>query len=183
VTKLVLCRHADPVRPEQAAALARALGATQLAAVYTSPLERAGATASLVAEEHHLVPIVVDDLREIDFGEVEGLGFDDFPPELQDTLLREPTRVRFPGGEGYAELRRRVGEAMDAIVAAHADETAAVVTHAGVIRAALALWLQIPDEAVFRIGQRHASVNVVEWIDGVPVARLVNGSPESAPLA
>jgi hypothetical protein len=25
-------------------------------------------------------------------------------------------------------------------------------------------------------------VNVVEWIDGVPSARLVNGGPESAPL-
>jgi broad specificity phosphatase PhoE len=180
VTKLVACRHADPARPEQAVALAQGLSALPLAAVYTSPLDRARATAAVVAEEHRLVPIVVDDLREIDLGEVEGLGFDDFPQELQDALLREPTRVRFPGGEGYAELKRRVGEAMDAIVAAHANETAAVVTHAGVIRAALALWLQIPDEAVFRIDQRHASVNVVEWIDAVPMVRLVNAGPGSA---
>jgi broad specificity phosphatase PhoE len=182
VTTLVLCRHGDPVRPEQAAALARALRATPLAAVYTSPLKRAGATAKVIAHEHRLVPLVVDDLREIDFGEVDGVGFDDFPKELQDALLSEPTRVQFPGGESYAELKRRVGPAMEEIVAAHAQEVVAVVTHAGVIRAALALWLQIPDDAVFRIDQRPASVNIVEWLDGVPVARLVNGSPEIAPL-
>ncbi len=151
MTKLIVCRHADPARPEGAAALAQALSATPLAAIYTSPLERAAATAAVVAEEHRLVPVVVDDLREIDFGEVEGLTFDDLPQELQDALLREPMRVRFPGGEGYPELKRRVSEAMDGIVTAHAHESAAVVTHAGVIRAALALWLQIPDEAVFRI--------------------------------
>jgi broad specificity phosphatase PhoE len=182
MTTLVLCRHADPERPEQGGVLARTFGAARLAAVYTSPLERARATAAAVAREHGLAPIVVDDLREIDFGEVDGLGFDDFPKELQRGLLREPTRVRFPDGESYAELKRRVVKATEEIVGAHAHETVVVVTHAGAIRAALAAWLQIPDEAVFRIDQRFASVNVVEWIDGVPSARLVNGGPESAPL-
>lgn len=182
MTTLVLCRHADPGRSEQRSVLARTLSSAPLAAVYASPLERARATAAAVAHAHRLVPIVVDDLREIDFGDVDGLGFDDFPKELQDSLLREPTRARFPGGESYGELKRRVGKATEAIVGAHAHETVAVVTHAGVIRAALACWLQIPDEAVFRIDQRFASVNVIEWIDGVPIARLVNGSPEGAPL-
>jgi broad specificity phosphatase PhoE len=182
MTTLVLCRHADPARPGQGAVLARALNAAAFAAVYTSPLERAGATAAAVAHEHGLAPIVVDDLREIDFGDVDGLAFDDYPKQLQDALLREPARARFPGGESYAELKSRVGMAMQKIVAAHAHDTVGLVTHAGVIRAALATWLQIPDEAVFRIDQRYTSVNVVEWIDGVPVARLVNGSPESAPL-
>ena len=182
MTTLVLCRHADPARSGEATALARALRATPLAAVYTSPLERAGATAAAVAREHGLVPIIVGDLREIDFGDVEGLSFDDFPKELQDSLVREPTSVQFPGGESYAVLKRRVRNAMDEIVAAHPHETVAVVTHAGVIRAALATWLQISDEAVFRIDQRHASVNVVEWVDGIPNVRLVNGSPDNAPL-
>jgi broad specificity phosphatase PhoE len=182
VTTLVLCRHADPERPDQRDALAQALQATPLATVYTSPLERARATAAVVAHKHGLVPIAVDDLSEIDFGELDGVEFDDFPEELRQALLNEPTSVRFPGGENYAELKERVGMAMEGIVAAHAHETVAVVTHGGVIRAALATWLQIPDEAVFRIDQRHASVNIVEWIDGVPIARLVNGGPEKAPL-
>jgi hypothetical protein len=38
------------------------------------------------------------------------------------------------------------------------------------------VWLGIVGEALFRIDQRPASVNVVDWVDGVPLIRLVNGS-------
>jgi len=180
VTTLVLCRHADPSRPEQALGLARALANVPLTTVYSSPLDRARDTAAALTEGLGRAPIVVDDLREIDFGEVDGLGFDDLPDELQAGLLHEPTRVRFPGGETWAELRSRVCRALDAIVASHPHEVVAVVSHAGPIRAALATWLRMADETVFRLDQRNASINVVEWIDGVPIVRLVNG--DTAPL-
>jgi broad specificity phosphatase PhoE len=48
--------------------------------------------------------------------------------------------------------------------------------HKGSIRAALGAWLGIAGEAIFRIDQRTASVNIVDWLDGVPVVRLVNGT-------
>jgi alpha-ribazole phosphatase len=65
---------------------------------------------------------------------------------------------------------------LDRIVASHPDDVVGVVSHAGAIRAALATWLGIADEAFFRIDQRFASVNVVDWVDGVPLVRLVNGT-------
>jgi broad specificity phosphatase PhoE len=176
VTTLVLCRHADPAALEQARQLAERLASVPFAAVYSSPLERAIETARMVAQVHDLVPIQVDALREIDFGKVEGLSFEEFPVDLQDGLLREPTTVRFPAGETYEELRARVTRVLDAIVAAHPEATVAVVSHAGAIRAALAAWLGIADEAIFRIDQRYAAVNVVDWLDGVPLVRLVNGT-------
>jgi broad specificity phosphatase PhoE len=114
-------------------------------------------------------------LREIDRGDAEGLEFDDLPAELQRGLLEEPLRVRFPGGENYEELRARVMAALDELAARHPDETVAVVTHAGAIRAALATWLLLPDEAVFRIELDFSSVTVVDLNDGTPLVRLVNG--------
>jgi broad specificity phosphatase PhoE len=176
MTRVVLCRHAEAGEAAQARALAGALLACPLVAVYTSPLRRAVETALVVADPHGLDPIEVEDLREIDFGDVKGLGFDDLPPELQTGLLQDPTTVRFPGGETYRELRARVCAAIDRIVADHRGETVGVVTHAGAIRAALADWLRIADEAIFRIDQRHGSVNVIDWVDGVPLVRLVNGT-------
>lgn len=176
MTRLVLCRHAEPARPEQARELAEALVSVPVAAVYTSTLERALQTARTVAHVHGLVPIERDALREIDFGAADGLSFDEFPTELQDRLLREPATARFPGGETYHELRERVCRALDEIVADHPEAAVAVVSHAGAIRAALAGWLGIADEAIFRIDQRFAAVNVVDWIDGVPLIRLVNGT-------
>jgi alpha-ribazole phosphatase len=176
VTRLVLCRHAEDGNAAQAGELATALEEVPLVAVYTSPLARAIRTAEAVSARHGLVAIEVADLREIDFGEVDGLAFDEYPAELRSELLTRPLSMRFPGGETYGELRERVCPALEGIAAMHADQAVAVVTHAGPIRAALSVWLAISDEAVFRIDQRQAAVNVVDWLDGVPLIRLVNGT-------
>ena len=176
MTTVVLCRHAEPGNADQARCLARSLAALAPAAVYTSPLERAADTARAIAHVHDVTPVEVDDLREIDFGEADGLAFDELPPSLQQGLLNEPADFRFPGGENYRELQQRVCRALAQIVAAHCGGTVVVVTHAGPIRAALAHWLSMPGDASFRIDQRHAAVNVVEWQEGVPLVRLVNGS-------
>ena len=113
-------------------------------------------------------------LREIDRGEAEGVAFADLPADLQRGLLEAPLRVRFPGGESYEDLRARVIEALEEIAGRHPDETVAIVTHAGAIRAALATWLLLPDDAVFRIEVDFRSLTVVDLVDGTPLVRLVN---------
>jgi broad specificity phosphatase PhoE len=172
--RLVLCRHAAADDAAARAVLAEALRELPVAAVYSSPLDRARMTAEQIATRHGLQPVIVNDLREIDFGEAEGLGFDELPPDLQRGLLDNPTRVRFPGGETYAELRDRVVAALADVTVGHEGETVVAVSHAGAIRAALAAWLLIPDEAVFRLDQRYAAVNVIEWHDGTPLIRVMN---------
>jgi broad specificity phosphatase PhoE len=176
MTRLVLCRHAEAGNADEANELGAVLASVPFKAVYTSPLERALATSRAIAVRHGLDPVEVADLREIDFGDVEGLQFDQLSGELQAGLLGEPLTVRFPGGETYGELRERVCHALVEIVERHAGETVAIVTHAGSIRAALGAWLGIDGEAIFRIDQRTASVNIVDWLDGVPIVRLVNGT-------
>jgi alpha-ribazole phosphatase len=171
VTTLVLCRHTEEGIDAQARALAERLSRFSLTSVYTSPIPRALATARALTER----PIELEALKEIDFGEVDGLTFDELSADLRQELLREPTAVRFPGGESYSELRQRVCAALEQIVADHPGETVAAVSHAGAIRAALGEWLQIHGDAVFRIDQRFGAVNVVEWNDGVPLVRLLNG--------
>jgi broad specificity phosphatase PhoE len=175
VTRLILCRHAETGNAAQAEELAEALAGSPLAAVYASPLARALDTARAIAARHGMTPVRVRDLREIDFGDVEGLSFDAYPSELQAELLRDPTSARFPGGETYGELKTRVSRTLAEIISRHPDGAIAVVTHSGPIRAALGAWLGMPDEATFRLDQRFAAVNVVDWIEGVPLLRLVNG--------
>ena len=173
--RLVLCRHAAAGDASGAADLAAALAELDVTAVYTSPLTRAVETARAVAAPHGVSPVVRDDLREIELGEVDGLQFEDYPPELQEALLRAPATVRFPGGESYGQLRVRVVAALDELVLDHAAHTVVAVSHAGAIRAALATWLSVATDASFRIDQSFGAVNVVDWLDGAPFVRLVNG--------
>jgi broad specificity phosphatase PhoE len=176
VTRLVLCRHADPGRPDAPAELARSLQPITFAAIYTSPLERALATARAIAGGRDLTPTPVEDLREIDLGAVDGLPFEEYPKALQQDLLQRPAGAAFPGGESFADVRARATRAVDVIVARHPGATVAVVAHAGPIRALLADWLGIEGDGAFRLDQRFAAVNVVDWDDGIPFVRLVNGA-------
>ena len=186
MARLILVRHAEPhedargrcygsldvglsQRGEEQAAALRLSG---FDAVYTSPRLRAVATArALVAN-----PIVEDDLRELDFGDFEGRTFEEIErtePELFRLWMETPTRVRFPNGESYADLKARAVRVLDEIRARHA--CAVVVTHGGVIRAGLASWLAMPDETIFRLDQRYCGITIVDWIDEVPIVRLLNG--------
>jgi alpha-ribazole phosphatase len=180
--RLVLCRHAEPGNVEQRQQLARELAGLRLAAVYASPLQRAMQTGRAVAELQGHELAVRDDLREIELGEVDGLSYDEYQPELQRALLESPASVRFPGGESYEELRVRVVAALDEITATHTDDTVVAVSHAGAIRAALATWLDIPAQAAFRIDQSFAAINVVDLNDGKAFVRLVNGATMPAAL-
>ena len=200
-TRVVLCRHGEPepsaharfcgaidvglsaVGKAEAGALAAGLVAEAPAALYTSPARRALETARRIGSSLGLGPIVESKLREIDFGEVDGLRYDEVGaarPGFYGEWLRTPTRVRFPGGECFADLQRRALEALSTVTAQYERRTTVVVTHAGVIRSLLAAWLSLPDDAIFRIDQRYGSVNVVDWLDGTPVVRLINGLPGSS---
>ncbi len=97
--------------------------------------------------------------------------------------METPVEVQFPGGERYAELRARALGAMATIRARHPGESAVLVAHAGPLRAMLAECLAMPDEAIFRLAQDLGAVSIVEWTDGAPAVRLLNGRPRSVAAA
>ena len=198
MTRLLLIRHAEPdedarsrcygrldvgLSPRglaRAARLAEDLGNVALAVVVVSPRLRAVQTAAALGGT-----LEVDDrLRELDFGQLEGHTYDEIEreqPELFRRWMETPTLVRFPGGESYADLRERVASAVDDVVAANRERTVALVSHGGVIRAALAVLLGLPDERAFSLDVGYARISVVDWFDASPVVRLVNGVSADLP--
>jgi broad specificity phosphatase PhoE len=152
--------------------LAAAFADLGVAAVYSSPLRRAVATAEPIAAAAGREVAPCDGLAEIDFGTFEGRTLDEIAlaePELYARWMTVPTTVRFPGGESYADVRDRAVAAARAIVRRHPGQAAVAVAHGGPIRAVLGTALGMPDDAVFRLGVPHAAVSVVEWIDDQPV--------------
>lgn len=195
-TRLYLIRHAainlEPGRccgsldvglsdegREQARLLAETLGRVELAAVYTSPLERARHTAAEVATRHNLVPNKLPGLAEIDFGELEGRRFEEIAathPDLYATWMSQPTEAEFPAGERFADFTRRVRKTVRDIRLAHAREEIAIVSHGGPIRIVVADALAMPLRALFRLDQTFTGLSVIDWIEGSPIVRLLNAS-------
>jgi broad specificity phosphatase PhoE len=162
---------------EQARLVAESLGRVELAAVYTSQLERARHTAAEVAARQNLVPNKLAGLAEIDFGELEGRRFEEIAathPEVHETWMNRPTAVDFPGGERFADFSRRVRKTVRGIRLAHEREAIAIVSHGGPIRIVVADALAVPTRALFRIDQSFAGLSVIDWIEGSPIVRLLN---------
>jgi alpha-ribazole phosphatase len=157
--------------------VAQHLGGEPLAAIYTSPRTRAIDSARILAEAASCRVEIVPALREIDFGEFEGLSYDEIAcryPDLYRQWMERPTEVHFPGGESFSEMRDRVLAACGDIRRQREGQTAAIVSHGGVNRILLAWALEMPDHCLFRLAQNHAAINLLEMVDGLPIVQSVN---------
>jgi alpha-ribazole phosphatase/probable phosphoglycerate mutase len=120
---------------------------------------------------------VVADLREIHFGDLEGLPYDEIAaryPQFYRQWMETPTEVRFPNGENFSDMQTRVLRAFDGIQTACQGRTVAMVSHGGVNRIVLAWALQMPDHCIFRLAQDYAAANLLVLENGLPRVRLVN---------
>jgi broad specificity phosphatase PhoE len=147
---------------EQARRLAATLRDAGLAAVWTSPLQRARATAQEVGDALGIAPVVLDDLVESARGQWEGRRVAELAveePEAWAAFAAGDPDFAFPGGESLREQGERTRAAL-AVVAA-GPLPALVVAHAGTVRAALALWGRpVPPEAALAHGEVVARLDV-----------------------
>jgi len=168
----VLTEHGQ----EQAEKLAEALSMLSVAAVYSSPLQRAYHTALPIAARHGLTVQVVDDLRENEFGAWEGLSRAEVMAQDADHLLawEHDSSIAPPGGESLEAMQRRVLAFVEKLARTHPDQTVALVSHVGPIKAMLCAALGAPVSSAFRIFLDPATISVVDWRQKMPVVRLVN---------
>lgn len=166
----------------QMARLAEALASVTIDAFYASPRRRALESVENLRGK----PIVEPRLAEIDFGELEGLTYDEVAeryPRIYEEWMRVPTKVHFPGGESFKQMRRRVLQAVSEIREARKEQTVAIVSHGGVNRIVLAHALGVEASMIFRMEQSYAGVSVIDEIgetdgtdgtDGGCVVRVLN---------
>jgi broad specificity phosphatase PhoE len=133
-----------PLGVQQAQATARHLAACgqTFDALYSSPLRRAWQTAQVVGRALGLSPLAHEGLKEIWFGEIEGMTWDEFAARYPDVHRRWSDRsdmsFTWPGGESRAEVHRRARQAIQDIAARHDGQSIVVVAHGGTLRAILA---------------------------------------------
>jgi len=163
----------------QAEQLAGALSMLPVAAVYSSPRQRAYQTAVPIAARFGLTVEVLDDLRESDFGTWEGLSRSEVVARsVQDAeslrAWERDTALAPPGGESLDAMHRRVTAAVENLVQAHPGQTVVLVSHVGPIKAVLCSALGVPVSAAFRIFLDPATISVVDCTQPPSVVRLLN---------
>ncbi|MEY7971003.1 bifunctional RNase H/acid phosphatase [Saccharomonospora xinjiangensis] len=145
--------------------------------VVSSPLTRATQTAQKVADALGVSVETHRELREADFGEWEGLTFDEAAlrdPELHRRWLRNAS-VRAPGGESFDEVHRRVRRAESDVLARYSGGTVVIVSHVTPIKSLLRSALDTGPSLLYRLHLDLASLSMVDlYPDGNASVRLVN---------
>lgn len=162
---------------KQAQRLADRFADKELDIIYASDLKRAVMTAKRVAEYHEVEINQLPALREADFGDWEGMTFDQIKKQNEEKLnawLEDPVEVKTPGGEKFEEVQIRASEALEQIKEEHEEEKILVVAHGGTIRALLANLLEMPLNNFWRIQQDNTAVNIINFYEEDPIVSLLN---------
>jgi len=121
----------------QAERLRDRLATEKIAAVYSSDLQRALVTAEIIASKHRLAVITCVELREVNFGKLEGLTFaevNQLYPEVTRFWFGEVSELQYPGGESFSGLNNRVSNFISRLKKHNSEETILIVAHSGPLR-------------------------------------------------
>ena len=157
--------------------LIRKLSRFRFHALFASDLRRALETARGAARRQNLEIQIRPGLREMHFGRWQGLSWEQIrkrEPDATNLWAGNFPSQPIPGAEAFRAFKTRVRAELKAIVDANMGRCVLIVTHAGVIRVALADALGMKDKNIFRLAQDPCALNVVQhFADGVTV-RCVN---------
>jgi broad specificity phosphatase PhoE len=198
VTRLLLIRHAEvearyqgvfggridmdlsPRGHEQAATLARYLQTKPLSAIYASPMKRVQQTLTPLLVNGAPKPIIVPDLREVDFGDWTGLNLDQVQAKFGVSALSWLEQLAC-GGIANAEcgetFRERVEPCLERILAHHPGEEVAIFCHGGIIRMLLSILLRWPLASMAMFEIEYASLTQVVLRPHKTRLQLLNFTP------
>jgi probable phosphomutase (TIGR03848 family) len=169
--------HLDDRGQRQAAALAARVAAVPLAGVVTSPLERCVETAAAIRDAQQTPPPwhVDEALIECGYGDWTGRSLKELAKDpLWKVVQVQPSAVRFPGGEGLADMATRAVAAIRRWDAQFGDATWVACTHGDIIKAVLADALGLHLDHYQRIVPDPASVSVIRYTSTRPYVLRVN---------
>ena len=151
----------------QAHLLAETLGRVHFDACYCSVMGRCRETAQILAAPHKLDIIPIAEIREIDYGQWEGLNLkqmEALAPETFRKWKKDPGAVRAPQGESGEEVLSRILPAFEKLASEHLGQRILIAAHRTVNRIWLCHLLGYPVSSYRKaVGQDFTALNIIEY--------------------
>lgn len=158
----------------QAERLRDRLATQKIDVIYTSNLQRASATAKIIASSHQVDIVTCPELREINFGKIEGLTFKEVSqlyPEVAEAWFKWSLTLKYPGGESVTELNNRVSKFLERLEKHTPEETILIVAHSAPLRMLICHLLGIRIRHWRQIRLDLASLSI---LDTYPLGAILN---------
>ena len=154
----------DQGRRQAEGLVSRVAAVSKLAAIYSSPLERARETVAPLARVRGLAVRVEPGLLEIETGAWTGLSLKRAARRPEWAVVqRHASGFRFPGGESFVEMQARMASTIGRLVERHRGQTIVVASHADPIKTLVAHALGTPLDLFQRIVIAPASITAIAY--------------------
>ncbi|GAI25191.1 unnamed protein product [marine sediment metagenome] len=158
----------------QAERLRDRLATQKIDVIYASNLQRASATAKIIVSSHQVDIVTCPELREINFGKIEGLTFKEVSqlyPEVAEAWSKRSLTLKYPGGESVAELNNRVSKFLERLEKHTPEETILIVAHSAPLRMLICHLLGIDTRHWRQFRLDLASLSI---LDTYPLGAILN---------
>jgi probable phosphomutase (TIGR03848 family) len=168
--------HLNDEGRAQADALGKRLADAPVKHLYASPLERTMETAEAIRRHHPGLEIEASNaIGEVRYGDWEGMELTALRKRKMWEVVQEyPSRAVFPNGEAMRDVQARAVDEIERLVVRHPQQMVVVVSHADVIKMALAHYLGMHLDNFQRIVVSPASISTLMLGHSRPYVAAVN---------
>ncbi len=146
-------------------------------AVYSSDLRRALVTAEVISSGHEVDIVSCSELREINYGDVEGLTFEEISrlyPEVAELVTSFSLRLKFPGGESFEGFIARTNKFLGKLERHEPSQTVLIVSHSGPLRVLVCHLLGIDQSHWRQFRIDNASLSIMGTYPQRAIISLLN---------
>ena len=147
--------------------------------IYTTTSSRTKDTVKKLSELKSIEIIEKESLKEISFGDFEGLTFDEikdkYPKEFQD-MIEKGYEYKYPNGESLIDSYNRVCIELDNIISNNDDRTILICSYGGTIRNIITYLISNSYKYHWNFKIDNGSVTILEVQDGFTVITAMNNT-------
>ena len=147
--------------------------------IYTTTSSRTKDTVKKLSELKSIEIIEKESLKEISFGDFEGLTFDEikdkYPKEFQD-MIEKGYEYKYPNGESLIDSYNRVCIELDNIISNNDDRTILIFSHGGTIINIITYLISNSYKYHWNFKIDNGSVTILEVQDGFTVITAMNNT-------
>ena len=147
--------------------------------IYTTTSSRTKDTVKKLSKLKSIEIIEKESLKEISFGDFEGLTFDEikdkYPKEFQD-MIEKGYEYKYPNGESLIDSYNRVCIELDNIISNNDNRTILICSHGGTIRNIITYLISNSYKYHWNFKIDNGSVTILEVQDGFTVITAMNNT-------
>lgn len=161
---------------QQGKELAHTFEGLEYDVVLSSDLKRAVETALLINSRS--CEVLLDDrLRELHFGDWEGLGYQEIEQQYPKHWAKWTTdwiNTTPPGGENLLSMSKRITAFMEDVLTRYEGKSIVLVSHKGCLQLIVTYLMRLPLEKVWCFDFEHGKYSILEMLDRHCTIRGIN---------